>query len=68
MTVEQLKALLGEPDYETGIWTFNLSSNGAPPRGPHPSTVFLEYPQLYVHFKERKVDKLSVTDQLNLTC
>jgi hypothetical protein len=65
-TVDQIKELLGDPDYETDIWSFSLSDKGAPPPGPHTVKVFLEYPQLYVHFKEGKVDELSVTDQLKL--
>lgn len=66
MTLDQLKELLGNPDYETDIWTYHLSTNGAPPPGPHPIKLFLQYPQLYAHFKEGKVDELSVTYQLNL--
>jgi hypothetical protein len=66
MTLDQLKELLGEPDFENDIWSFNLSANSAPPRGPHPINVFLEYPQLYVHFKEGKVCEVSVTYQLEL--
>jgi hypothetical protein len=62
MTLDRLKELLGETD----VWTYNLSTNGAPPPGPHPVNLFLQYPQLYARLKEGKVDKLSVTYQLNL--
>jgi hypothetical protein len=67
MTLDQLKELLGDPDFETDIWTYHLSTNGAPPPGPQSINLFLQYPQLYAHFKEDKVDELSVTYQLNLS-
>ena len=66
LTLDQLKELLSDPDYETDIWTYHLSTNGASPPGPHPINLFLQYPQLYAHFKEGKVDELSVTYQLDL--
>ena len=66
MSLSQLKELLGEPDYEIDVWTFNLSANGAPPSGPHQIKFFLDYPQLFVHFREGKVHEVSVTYQLDL--
>jgi hypothetical protein len=66
MTLDQLNELLGDPAYETDVWTYNLSTNGPPPPGTHPVKLFLQYPQLYAHFKEGKLDKLSVTYQLDL--
>ncbi len=66
LNVEQLKELLGEADYERDVWIYNLSTKGQPPRGPHTSDVFLDFPQLYVHFREGRVEHVAVTDRLEL--
>ena len=66
ITVAQIKELLGDPDYEHDTWSYNLSLKGAPPPGPQTIKVFLEYPQLYVSFREGRVDSLSETYGLQL--
>ena len=67
MTVDELKRLLGNPDFEQDFWSYNLSVEGAAPAGPQNIDVFLDHPQLYVQFREGRVETLSVTDGLDLS-
>jgi hypothetical protein len=67
MTLEQIRSLLGEPENEHDTWEYNLSSKGAPPRGPQTIKALSEFPQLYVHFKDGLVVDTSVTLGLLLT-
>ena len=58
MSLEQVKELLGEPDYEHDSWRYNLSPNGPPPSGAQTEAVFLQHPQLCIHFKEGIVNEV----------
>lgn len=67
MTLDQVRGLLGDSDYEDDTWAYNLSLNGAPPPGPQTIRLLLNYPQLYVHFREGLLDKVSATHGLDLS-
>jgi hypothetical protein len=66
MSVSELKVMLGDPDREYDIRSYDLSASGPPPRGTQNVTVFRKHPQLYVHFKEGRVDRLDFTFGLPL--
>jgi hypothetical protein len=60
MTLDQLKELLGEPDYGLYVWMYNLGVNGPPPPERQGTQVYYQHPQLYVYFEGLRVRDVRV--------
>lgn len=60
MTLDELRALLGEPDFGPHAWMYNLSLDGPPPPGRQETSVYYRHPQLYVYFEGLRVHDVRV--------
>jgi hypothetical protein len=66
MTVDELKRPLGNPDHELDSWSYGLRGKVVLPAGSQNLDAVLQHPQLYVQFRDGKVESLSITDDLDL--
>jgi hypothetical protein len=66
MTVTQIKELLGEPDFGSDVWRYDLNLDGSPIIGPQGNKSDLPNQYFWVMFRGLYVDELSVTNRQDL--